>query len=69
LPNQSQWQTFTKGSSFAVPKDSSFKLQQLMTLQPKYAYLTHFNRIEFTQKSATMLATHIDGVSRGVDKF
>jgi uncharacterized protein YaiE (UPF0345 family) len=27
LPNQSQWQTFTKGSSFAVPKDSSFKLK------------------------------------------
>jgi glyoxylase-like metal-dependent hydrolase (beta-lactamase superfamily II) len=36
-------------------------IQQLMTLQPKYAYLTHFNRIEFTQKSAAMLATHIDG--------
>jgi hypothetical protein len=29
-------------------------IQQLMTLQPKYAYLTHFNRIEFTQKSAAM---------------
>jgi hypothetical protein len=27
LPNQSQWQTFTKGSSFAVSKDSSFKLK------------------------------------------
>ncbi|OIR24683.1 MBL fold metallo-hydrolase, partial [Bathymodiolus thermophilus thioautotrophic gill symbiont] len=27
-------------------------IQQLMTLQPKYAYLTHFNRIEFTKKSA-----------------
>ncbi len=36
-------------------------LKQLMELQPKYAYLTHFNRIEFTQKSADMLIAHIDG--------
>ena len=36
-------------------------IKQLMTLQPKYAYLTHFNRIEFTKKSADMLIAHIDG--------
>ncbi len=36
-------------------------INQLMQLQPKYAYLTHFNRIEFTQKSADMLIEHIDG--------
>lgn len=35
-------------------------IQQLMDLQPKYAYLTHFNRIEFNQKSADMLITNID---------
>ncbi len=27
LPGESEWRTFTKGSSFEVPKDSSFKLQ------------------------------------------
>jgi len=32
-----------------------------MALQPKYAYLTHFNRIEFTSQSANMLIQHIDG--------
>lgn len=36
-------------------------ISQLMKLQPKYAYLTHFNRIEFTQASANMLTQHIDG--------
>jgi glyoxylase-like metal-dependent hydrolase (beta-lactamase superfamily II) len=36
-------------------------IHKLMTLKPKYAYLTHFNRIEFTQKSADMLIQHIDG--------
>ena len=36
-------------------------INQLMQLKPKYAYLTHFNRIEFTQKSADMLIEHIDG--------
>jgi hypothetical protein len=36
-------------------------IHKLMTLQPKYAYLTHFNRIEFTQQSADMLIQHIDG--------
>ncbi|CAB5503314.1 MBL-fold metallo-hydrolase superfamily [Bathymodiolus thermophilus thioautotrophic gill symbiont] len=35
-------------------------IQQLMTLQPKYAYLTHFNRIEFTKKSADMLIHNIN---------
>lgn len=35
-------------------------LNRLMQLQPKYAYLTHFKRIQFTQKSATMLAENID---------
>ena len=35
-------------------------INQLMALQPKYAYLTHFNRIEFNQKSANMLTTNID---------
>ena len=34
---------------------------QLMNLKPKYAYLTHFNRIEFTQQSAEMLIQHING--------
>jgi uncharacterized protein YaiE (UPF0345 family) len=27
LPSESQWQTFSKGSSFEVPKNSSFKLK------------------------------------------
>ena len=27
LPGENQWQTFAKGSSFKVPKDSSFKLK------------------------------------------
>ncbi len=27
LPGKSEWQTFIKGTSFEVPKDSSFKLQ------------------------------------------
>ncbi len=27
LPGKSEWQTFTKGSSFEVAKDSSFKLK------------------------------------------
>ncbi len=35
-------------------------INQLMNLQPKYAYLTHFNRIEFNQKSADMLMANID---------
>jgi len=36
-------------------------IKNLMSLKPKYAYLTHFNRIEFTQQSANMLIQHIDG--------
>ncbi len=36
-------------------------INQLMRLKPKYAYLTHFNRIKFTQQSAQMLMQHIDG--------
>ncbi len=36
-------------------------INQLMALKPKYAYLTHFNRIKFTQQSAKMLIQHIDG--------
>ena len=36
-------------------------IHKLMIPQPKYAYLTHFNRIEFTQQSADMLIQHIDG--------
>ncbi|RUM78019.1 MAG: MBL fold metallo-hydrolase [Candidatus Thioglobus sp.] len=36
-------------------------IHKLMALQPKYAYLTHFNRIEFTRQSANMLIQHIDG--------
>ena len=36
-------------------------IELLMRLKPKYAYLTHFNRIEFTTKSANMLIEHIDG--------
>ncbi|HIM53907.1 MAG TPA: MBL fold metallo-hydrolase, partial [Gammaproteobacteria bacterium] len=36
-------------------------IKNLMSFKPKYAYLTHFNRIEFTQQSADMLIQHIDG--------
>ncbi len=36
-------------------------ISKLMQLQPKYAYLTHFNRIEFTANSADILIKHIDG--------
>ncbi|MCS5586807.1 MAG: MBL fold metallo-hydrolase [Gammaproteobacteria bacterium] len=36
-------------------------ISQLIELKPKYAYLTHFNRIEFTKRSADMLIQHIDG--------
>jgi glyoxylase-like metal-dependent hydrolase (beta-lactamase superfamily II) len=36
-------------------------IQKLMVLKPKYAYLTHFNRIEFTSQSADMLIQHING--------
>ena len=36
-------------------------IELLMRLKPKYAYLTHFNRVEFTTKSANMLIEHIDG--------
>ncbi|SMN10849.1 Beta-lactamase related protein [uncultured Candidatus Thioglobus sp.] len=35
-------------------------IAKLMQLQPKYAYLTHFNRIEFSQKSADMLIDNIN---------
>jgi len=35
-------------------------INQLMQLQPKYAYLTHFRCIPFTQKSATMLQENIN---------
>ncbi len=35
-------------------------IKYLMVLQPKYAYLTHFNRIEFTQESADMLMENIN---------
>ena len=27
LPSETDWKTFTKGASFEVPKDSSFKLE------------------------------------------
>jgi len=27
LPGENEWQTFTKDTSFEVPKDSSFKLK------------------------------------------
>jgi len=36
-------------------------IRHLMSFKPKYAYLTHFNRIEFTSQSADMLIQHIDG--------
>ncbi|WP_428085928.1 MBL fold metallo-hydrolase [Candidatus Thioglobus sp.] len=36
-------------------------IQKIMQLKPKYAYLTHFNRIQFTQHSADMLIQHING--------
>ncbi len=41
----------------------------LMKLKPKYAYLTHFNRIEFSQKSADMLIKHIDGFVLIAEQF
>ncbi|BAS67345.1 MBL fold metallo-hydrolase [Bathymodiolus septemdierum thioautotrophic gill symbiont] len=44
-------------------------LKKLMQYQPKYAYLTHFNRIEFTQKSANMLIEHIDGFVTIAEQF
>jgi glyoxylase-like metal-dependent hydrolase (beta-lactamase superfamily II) len=34
-------------------------INQLMQLKPKYAYLTHFNRVEFTPKTAAMLIHRI----------
>lgn len=36
-------------------------INQLISLKPKYAYLTHFNRIDFSQDSANMLIQHING--------
>jgi glyoxylase-like metal-dependent hydrolase (beta-lactamase superfamily II) len=36
-------------------------VNKLLTLKPKFAYLTHFNRIEFTKESAEMLNQHING--------
>jgi glyoxylase-like metal-dependent hydrolase (beta-lactamase superfamily II) len=39
-------------------------IDKLMTLKPKSAYLTHFNRIEFTQQSANMLKQHINGFTQ-----
>ena len=36
-------------------------VNKLLTLKPKFAYLTHFNRIEFTKESADMLNQHING--------
>ncbi|BBB22307.1 hydroxyacylglutathione hydrolase [Abyssogena phaseoliformis symbiont OG214] len=36
-------------------------INQIMGLKPKYAYLTHFNRIDFSQDSANMLIEHING--------
>ncbi len=32
LPNESEWKTFTKHTSFEVPKDSSFKLKVKKTV-------------------------------------
>ncbi|CAC9587771.1 MBL-fold metallo-hydrolase superfamily [uncultured Gammaproteobacteria bacterium] len=36
-------------------------VHKLMSLNPKVAYLTHFNQIEFNQESANMLIQHING--------
>ena len=36
-------------------------VNKLLMLKPKFAYLTHFNRIEFTKESADMLNQHING--------
>ncbi|MDC0965456.1 MBL fold metallo-hydrolase [Candidatus Thioglobus sp.] len=36
-------------------------VNQLLMLKPKFAYLTHFNRIKFTKESAYMLIQHING--------
>jgi glyoxylase-like metal-dependent hydrolase (beta-lactamase superfamily II) len=43
------------------PKTWKDTIKHLMGFKPKYAYLTHFNRIEYTQQSADMLIQHIDG--------
>ncbi len=43
------------------PKVWKDTIRHLMSFKPKYAYLTHFNRIEFTSQSADMLIQHIDG--------
>jgi len=43
------------------PETWTETIKHLMGFKPKYAYLTHFNRIEFTQQSADMLIQHIDG--------
>ncbi|SMM99794.1 Beta-lactamase related protein [uncultured Candidatus Thioglobus sp.] len=42
------------------PKVWKNTIAKLMQLQPKYAYLTHFNRIQFSQKSADMLIDNIN---------
>ena len=44
-------------------------IERLMSFKPKYAYLTHFNRIEFTQHSANMLIQHIDGFVKIAEKL
>ncbi len=39
-------------------------INRLLELKPKYAYLTHYNRIGFDQNSADMLIKHIRGFTK-----
>ncbi len=43
------------------PQEWEGTINKLMKLKPKYAYLTHYNRIHFDQNSADMLTQHING--------
>ena len=43
------------------PQEWKETINKLMKLKPKYAYLTHYNRIHFDQNSADMLTQHING--------
>ncbi len=46
------------------PETWQQSIQKLMKFQPKYAYLTHFNRIEFSQNSADQLVHHLNNFTK-----
>lgn len=46
------------------PKVWKDTIDKLIKYQPKYAYLTHFNRIDFNQNCADQLKKRIDDVSQ-----